>query len=149
APELLAERGFSADKVETARRFLNGLIKPKEMLPSLMKLSDAYNYRQSFFKMIRDLFSGPLPKLRPEALIYCAQNLLRGWSVMDRLSEIRVPTLVIAGRHDFQFPPEHQAELASGIPGTQLVLVEEAGHNPHIERTAEVVRALRGFLPST
>ena len=42
--------------------------------------------------------------------------MMQGWSVMDRLGEIRVPTLVIAGRDDFLFPPESQALLAAGIP---------------------------------
>lgn len=146
APQLLSERGFSPDKVETARRFLTGQIEPNEMMPSLMKLSDAYNYRTSFLQMLKQVLTSPLPKLRPEALIYCAQHLLKGWTVMDRLSEIKTPTLLIAGRHDFQFPPEHQDQLAAGIPRSQLVIVEEAGHNPHMEQTPVVVDAIRKFL---
>ena len=35
---------------------------------------------------------------------------------MARLSDITAPTLVLAGRDDFVFPPEHQQELAAGIP---------------------------------
>jgi pimeloyl-ACP methyl ester carboxylesterase len=35
---------------------------------------------------------------------------------MDRLGEITAPTLVVAGRDDFIFPPEHQRELAAAIP---------------------------------
>jgi proline iminopeptidase len=65
---------------------------------------------------------------------------------MDRLSEIRVPTLVIAGRWDFLFPPEHQAILADRLPNARLELVERAGHNPHMERTSVVLRAIRDFL---
>jgi proline iminopeptidase len=57
-----------------------------------------------------------------------------------------VPTLVIAGRWDFLFPPEHQAILADRLPNARLELVECAGHNPHIERQAEVVQAIREFL---
>lgn len=146
APQLLAERGFSADKVETARRFLNGQIEPNEMMSSLMKLSDAYNYRLSTFKMLKQYLFGPYPRLRPEALIYCAPNLLEGWTVMDRLGEIKTPTLVMAGRYDFQFPPEHQEQLAAGIPNSTLVIVDDAGHNPHMEKAAEVVHAIHDFL---
>jgi proline iminopeptidase len=65
---------------------------------------------------------------------------------MDRLGEITVPTLVMAGRDDFLFPPEHQRELAAGIPGARLRIVEGAGHNAHTEQTAEVVSAIRRFL---
>jgi proline iminopeptidase len=65
---------------------------------------------------------------------------------MDRLGEIKVPTLVMAGRDDFLFPPEHQAELAAGIPNARLRIIERAGHNPHSERPAEVIQAIRDFI---
>jgi pimeloyl-ACP methyl ester carboxylesterase len=58
---------------------------------------------------------------------------------MDRLHEIKIPTLVIAGRHDFLFPPEHQAILTDRLPNAQLEIIERAGHNPHLERTSEVL----------
>lgn len=49
----------------------------------------------------------------------CAgRHLLKGWTVMDRLGEITVPTLIVAGRDDFLFRPGHQCELAAAIrPG--------------------------------
>jgi proline iminopeptidase len=65
---------------------------------------------------------------------------------MDRLGKITVPTLVMAGRDDFVFPPECQQQLAAGIPGSQLVIIDGAGHNPQDEQTAEVIRVLRTFL---
>ena len=84
--------------------------------------------------------------MRPEALIFAGPNLLRGWSVMDRLGEIKVPTLVMAGREDFCFPPEHQGQLAAAIPNAKLRIIEHAGHNPQWERADEVVDALREFI---
>jgi pimeloyl-ACP methyl ester carboxylesterase len=74
---------------------------------------------------------------RPEALIFAGRHLLDGWTVMKRLGQIKVPTLVMAGRDDLLFPPEHQAELAAGIPNARLRIIESAGHNAHSERTAE------------
>ena len=84
--------------------------------------------------------------MRPEALIFAGRQLLDGWSVVDRLGEITAPTLVMAGREDFVFPPECQQELAAGIPGSQLVIIDRAGHDPQDEQTAEVIRVLRTFL---
>lgn len=84
--------------------------------------------------------------MRPEALIFAGRHLLRGWTVMDRLAEITVPTLVMAGRDDFVFPPECQRELAAGIPNARLQIIERAGHIPHDEQTAEVIQALREFI---
>jgi proline iminopeptidase len=65
---------------------------------------------------------------------------------MDRLHEIRIPTLVVAGRYDFLFPPEHQAILADRLPDARLALVERAGHNPQLERKAVLIRTIRDFL---
>ena len=85
-------------------------------------------------------------KLKPEALIFGYSQLLKGWTVMDRLSEIKAPTLILAGRDDFQFPPEHQAELAAGITGAHLEIIERAGHNVQSERPVEVMEAITRFI---
>jgi proline iminopeptidase len=71
--------------------------------------------------------------------------LLKGWTVMDRLGEIEVPTLVMAGRDDFLFPPEHQTALAAGIANARLEIIERAGHAP-TERSAVVIQAVRDFM---
>ena len=146
APSLLAQRGYRPDVVETARWFLNGEIAPREMLPSLVKLGPAYNPHTGLLQLPHMLISGLGAKLRPEALILWFGQAVRGWTVMDRLGEIRVPTLVLAGCDDFLFPPEHQEELAAGIPNARLVIIERAGHNAHMERSADVIRAIRDFM---
>ena len=147
APELLAKRGYSASTVQAARRFYNGQVTPGEYLPTVMKFMSAYFYRNFLLEMAHEVFSsGPRPKMRPEATIFGYSQLLQGWTVMDRLGEIKVPTLVLAGRHDFLFPPEHQAILADRIPNAQLKIIERAGHNPQMERPAEVIQIIKRFL---
>jgi len=84
-------------------------------------------------------------RTRPEALVF-GGRMMRGWSVMDRLGEIDVPTLVLAGRDDFLFPPESQALLVAGIPSSRLRIIERAGHNPQSERPVETLAAVRDFL---
>ena len=81
-----------------------------------------------------------------EAFHFASRHLIKGWTVMNRLDEINVPTLVMAGREDFVFPPECQEELAAGILGPRLRIIEGAGHNPHEEQPAEVMEAVREFL---
>ena len=148
APKVLEQRGFPPETVALFSRFINGQIEPKEFRPSLMKLGDAYNPYTGLRQLPHMLIMGLQVKLRPEALIYYA-NHSKGWAVMDRLGEIQVPTLVMAGRDDFQFPPEHQEELAAGIPNARLELIDRAGHNPQDEQTAEVMRPIRSFITDT
>lgn len=146
APALLEERGYSPAAVQAARRFFNGELEPDQVMPAMLRFGRAYYHQPKLLWMVRELASDMRVKMRPEALIYGFGQLLKGWSVMDRLGEIHVPTLVLAGRHDFQFPPEHQIILAAGIPHAQLEIIELAGHNAPMERPAEVMDLVRRFL---
>ncbi len=94
------------------------------------------------------MVAGLRMKSRPEALIFGFSQLLKGWTVMEQLSDIKTPTLVMAGNYDFQFPPEHQAALADGIANARLEIIERAGHNSQSERPDEVIRAIRQFMIS-
>lgn len=146
APEILAKRGYSSKAVKSARRFFNGQIEPNEMVPVMMKFAGAYYHHLSPSKLAHEVIAGMRMKSSPEALIFGFGHLLKDWTVMDRLSEIKTPTLVMAGRDDFQFPPEHQAALAAGIGDAQLEIIERAGHNAPTERPTEVIQAIRKFL---
>jgi len=147
AAEVLAKRGYSPQKVELVRRWFNGEFTPHEMLPIFLRIGGAYSYRPSLWLTARDLIRGEWrSKMRPQALIFAGRHLLKGWMVMDRLGEITVPTLVMAGRGDFVFPPEHQLELAAAIPHARLQIIEHAGHNPHSEQPAEVMAAVTDFI---
>jgi proline iminopeptidase len=113
---------------------------------SMMKLAGAYYDKPSLGLVIREMLMGLRTKARPEAQVFGFSRLLKGWTVMDRLGEIDVPTLVMAGRSDFQFPPEHQEALAAAIPNARLAIVDRAGHNAPMERPAEVMAAVRRFF---
>lgn len=146
APQILAKRGYKKSTVKTAERFYNGEITSNEFMSSVRRLSTAYYHKLNLLQLARDIALGMRMKARPEALIFGYSQLLKGWTVMNRLDEIKVPTLVMAGRDDFQFPPEHQAALSAGIPNAHLEIIERAGHNSHSERPAEVIEALKQFM---
>lgn len=149
ASKLLAQRGFSPEIVELSHRYFNGQIEPSEMYPSLMKLGNAYNPDFHVSQIPRFLIEGLQTKLRPETFIYAESHFLKGYTIKDRLGGIRVPTLIIAGREDFIYPPEAQQELVAGIPDARLVQIEHSGHNPHEDQPAEVQRLIRDFLEGT
>ena len=68
------------------------------------------------------------------------------WQVIDRLSEIRAPTLVLVGELDL---PDFQiiAELlAANIPGARSGLIPDAGHVCTMERPEAVNETLLAFL---
>ncbi|HSJ85030.1 MAG TPA: alpha/beta hydrolase [Acidimicrobiia bacterium] len=147
AADLMAKRGYSPKKVELVRRWFNGEFTPQEFFPMSMRIGGAYYHGPFLWAMAKAMIHGGWrSQPRPETLIFAGRQLIRGWTVMDRLDEIKVPTLVMAGREDFVFPPECQEELAAGIPGARLRIIEHAGHIPHEEQTSEVMEVVREFL---
>jgi 3-oxoadipate enol-lactonase len=53
---------------------------------------------------------------------------MTSFDLRDRLANIEVPTLVIAGEQDKLFPPAETREIADGIPGAQFAVIPQAGH---------------------
>ena len=64
----------------------------------------------------------------------------------EQLSEIQVPTLVIAGADDQIVPLEASLRLAEDIPGSELVVIENCGHLPQEECPADFLAALDNFI---
>jgi pimeloyl-ACP methyl ester carboxylesterase len=62
------------------------------------------------------------------------------------LAAIRVPTLVLVGSEDLITPPAEAEEIAGGIAGARLVVVEGAGHLSTIETPEPVTAALQEWL---
>lgn len=74
-----------------------------------------------------------------------AAAVTRAYDVTNRLGEIRVPTLILAGRDDFVCPPDQAEILARGIPGAELRIFEESGHMPFVEEPEATLHAIRGW----
>ena len=56
-----------------------------------------------------------------------------GFDFRERLGEIQVPTLVIAGADDMAMTPEDAAALVDGIPDSRLVTLDHAAHLANVE----------------
>lgn len=66
----------------------------------------------------------------------------------DRLGELAIPVLVMAGEEDAKFS-RLAAELAGAIPDARLVLIPGAGHTPHLEQPQRWAAALDAFIAET
>jgi pimeloyl-ACP methyl ester carboxylesterase len=65
---------------------------------------------------------------------------------LERLGDIKVPTLIIQGRHDRARTPEHGAEMRDRISGARLEILEGSGHTPHLEEPDSFHRLAMPFL---
>lgn len=64
----------------------------------------------------------------------------------DRLKTISVPAFVICGGRDTIAPPAFSQEIAAGIPGARLEVLEDAGHVTNADRPERFNALLREFL---
>ena len=62
------------------------------------------------------------------------------------LAAIAAPSLIVAGRQDGIVTQAHQDEMATGIPGARLEMIDECGHLATLERPEAINRLLRDFL---
>ena len=64
----------------------------------------------------------------------------------QRLTEIRMPTLVLTGDEDFGDIHQIADRLAAEIPGAERATIADAAHLPNLERPEEFDRIVLGFL---
>jgi len=83
------------------------------------------NPRENFFAVIKSLWN---------------------WEAGEKLTEIGIPTLIMAGKLDTLAPPRCAQGLHEAIPNSKLVVVENASHYLVMERPEIVNQAILNFL---
>lgn len=84
----------------------------------------------------------------PDAYAACC-DALAAFDLRDRLPEIAVPTLLVAGREDPATPPAHLREIADAVPGSALVELPGASHLAPAQCPEAVLAALRAHFGGT
>ena len=85
-------------------------------------------------------------------VVFDAEAMIRGfvvlaaWSSVDRLATLTAPTLVLVGRHDVFTSPPQARRIASRISDAELVVFEDSGHMPWLDRTGVVLRTVKRWL---
>lgn len=123
------------------------LLAPAGIFPSRSRLAFAVPLAVQVLRaprrlphLIRDSF-----RIGPLRLWLIASDLLTV-DVAPALPEIRAPALVLWGADDPLLSPVLGRVFAEQIPDARLVILQECGHIPMLERPAELHRELLGFL---
>ena len=70
---------------------------------------------------------------------------LVNWSIVERLSQIVAPTLVVSGRHD-EATPLVQKEFMDNISHAEQIILENSSHMPFIEEPELYIQRVNAFL---
>jgi len=68
------------------------------------------------------------------------------FNIMDRLKEIKVPTLIVCGSEDQLTPVKYSEYLKNNIPNSKLEIIADAGHMVMLEKPKEFNRILEKFI---
>jgi len=81
-----------------------------------------------------------------DAAFWVIATEMRDHPLNDRLGEVKVPTLIIWGRHDRLIDVSCVAELERGIAGSRSHVFEHVGHVPMVEDPKATAAVMREFL---
>lgn len=96
-------------------------------------------------ELVDEMFEIINDRTRVIRLIKMARST-KAESVVDHLSSISAPTLLVWGRDDAITPPDVAEEFARRLPNAQLRFIERCGHAPMIEHPKRFNRYMLDFL---
>lgn len=77
-----------------------------------------------------------------------ATRCILGWSVEDRLDEIRCPTLIVAAEHDYTSVETKQA-YAKKIQNAQVAIIPNSRHMTPLDQPHLLNKVMNDFFNKT
>jgi len=68
------------------------------------------------------------------------------FDIMDKVGQIKLPTLCVVGDQDNMTPPKYSQYLAGKMPDCRVSIIEGGTHLAFLEKPVEVNRAIESFL---
>jgi pimeloyl-ACP methyl ester carboxylesterase len=115
--------------------------------PALLKLIGERSFAGAADQRLKELAMQRMAEMR-STVLHGDLVACDAFDQTPRLAEILVPTIVICGADDRITPPGASELLHSRIPGSELLVIPDAGHMVMLERPEETANALGHFLNS-
>jgi len=107
-------------------------------------------FRRAWHLLLPLYFHNPQPwtdGIYSATALFHGFRMLSQFSALPLLGNLRMPVLILTGRHDWIAPPAQGAErLKRGLPNARLTIFEDSGHFPFIEENALFLSVLGEFL---
>ena len=128
----IAEPSLETCRKRMARIFYEPALIPEELLLMQMTSYALPGVRESYEKRMRGMMD--IEGSRP-------------YRILERLEQIKVPTLAIFGRQDPRISnPQRAEEAVKRLPQGRMIIFDRCGHQPHLEHPDKFNGLVRGFL---
>lgn len=141
AEEEVAERRPQYEALAAASRASG----PQSVVDGVAGFMFSQGFRQSQPEKV-EAFKEQFIRYNVEGIALATMAVTRRTSVLERISEIRVPTLVIVGGEDIATTPDKAQRIAERISGARLETIAGSGHASTIEQPERVSQLLLEFL---
>ena len=145
-PAETQQRYFSmAATVEKLGKF------PEPMVEQILPLFFAPATRQDKPELVEEFKQRLLnwPAENIASIVALNRAIFSRMSLLERLSELSMPTLIMVGQEDLARPPHEAQAMADQISGSECVIIPNAGHISNLEQPREVNQILDDFLASS
>ena len=132
----------SGARMRVAPQLLEGVVHDFEATTAT--ITD-YSYHPDTPAAEKELYLRHLRESDPHVL-YGDFVACHNFDVVDRLPTLTTPALFVCGLQDRMTPPERSIYLHNHVGGSELLLVDNAGHNVMIEQPQQVADSLQSFL---
>jgi pimeloyl-ACP methyl ester carboxylesterase len=85
-----------------------------------------------------------MKKIRPE-VVHSDFEACDKFNIMDKLGEIKLPTLIVCGVEDRLAPVKYSEYLKDNISNSEFVAIADAGHMVMLEKPEEFNKELERF----
>jgi pimeloyl-ACP methyl ester carboxylesterase len=116
-----------------------------QSLPSALGAISSLAFSENANPRLVELASRRMGEIRPSVL-HGDLTACDAFDVMDKISVIHIPTLVVCGEEDQLSPVRYSQFMADKIPGALLKIIPDAGHMVMLEQPTGVASVMADFL---
>jgi len=134
----------SGARLRVAASTLENVSNPSSFLPTVETVIEN-SYSSNVDPRVKELAVQQMAETR-QAVLYGDFLACDEFNVMERVSKVNIPTLIICGSQDRMTPPSRSEYLREQIAGSQLHILDGAGHMVMTEQPDEVAGLLAEFV---
>jgi proline iminopeptidase len=121
-------------------------VRTQEEFSTLMRLQMPFHFATTTSDAYRRYLDSEHATIySPEVLAYVSAHEY-AIEYEDQLGGISKPCLVVTGAYDRTCTPRAARDLHAGIPGSELVILPDAGHQTYVEQPGMYFAAVRDFF---
>ncbi|GAB3953736.1 alpha/beta hydrolase [Kribbella albertanoniae] len=132
SPALAAMIGKMVTEADTDEKFAAMF---REILPYYVHRFDPSGFSRLTAGAVADV-----------ATFHATVSLMRTWSVIDRLDQVKAPTLLLTGEHDPVCSPAQSRRIARRMKSADVVVFDNSGHFPWLDEPEQFYAVMHHWL---